>query len=67
MKLADLAEWYALGGKCAACTHKGWIDRWELARRYGKKTIIVTLMPRLRCTACGNKHGNTLQTGRAKR
>lgn len=67
MTLADLAEWYVLGGLCSKCAHKGWIDRWEVARRHGKRTIIVTLMPKLRCTACGNKRGNTLQTGRIKR
>lgn len=67
MTLAELAEWYVLGGKCSACSHQGWIDRWECARRFGRRAIIVALMPRLRCTACGNRRGNTMVTGKINR
>lgn len=67
MTLGQLAEWYVLGGMCSRCSHKGWIDRWEVARRFGKSIIIVSLMPRLRCTGCGNKQGNTLTSAKLKR
>jgi len=67
MTLAQLEEWYALGGKCAACAHKGFVDRWLVARRFGKSAMIAALMPRLRCTACGNRGTNTWITGRIKR
>ncbi len=33
----------------------------------GKRVIIVTLMPKLRCTTCGNTRGNTLKLGKIKR
>lgn len=65
--LAQLEEWYALGGKCSKCAHKGWVDRKELARRFGKRAVIAALMPKLRCTTCGNKGNNTWVTGKLQR
>ncbi|MEY9198476.1 hypothetical protein ABIA16_003592 [Sinorhizobium fredii] len=67
MTLSDLEEWYVLGGQCSKCQHKGWIDRWDVARRFGKRIYIMMIAPKLRCTVCGNKRGNSLQTGRLKR
>ena len=67
MTLSQLEEWYVLGGKCAACMHQGFVDRWELARRFGKHAVIAALMPRLRCTACGNRGNNTWVTGNMRR
>ena len=55
----SLPQWYELGGHCSNCEREGWIDRWELARRYGEETKIADLRPALRCMKCGNKGGNT--------
>lgn len=63
----QLEQWYLLAGCCAMCSHTGWLDRWELSRRYGKRTPIVTLFPRLRCTKCNNRIGNRMKLGRMKR
>jgi len=67
MRLCDLEEWYALGGRCSKCQHKGWLDRYEIVRRFGSKVLLVSLMPKLRCTACHNGRGNFLQAGKIKR
>lgn len=67
MTLAQLEEWYVLGGKCARCAHKGFVDRWEIARHFGRNAVIAALMPRLRCTSCGNKGNNTWVTGKMRR
>ncbi len=56
-----------LAGSCSKCNHFGWLDRWKIGRTFGKQVIIVTLMPKLRCTSCGNKLRNTLKLGKVKR
>jgi hypothetical protein len=63
LALDRLEQWYLLGGNCQKCRHVGWHDRWDIGRR----VVIVTLMPRLRCTACGNKRGNSLKIGKIQR
>jgi hypothetical protein len=67
LTLDKLEQWYLLGGSCQKCHHVGWLDRWDIGRRFGKRVIIVTLMPKLRCTTCGNTRGNTLKLGKIKR
>lgn len=67
MTLAQLEEWYVLGGRCAVCRREGFVDRWELARRFGKHSVIASLMPRLRCTVCNNRGNNTWITGKIRR
>lgn len=67
MTLAQLEEWYVLGGKCARCAHKGLVYRWEVARRFGRNSLIAALAPRLRCTSCGNKGNNTWVTRKLRR
>jgi len=54
----DIPDWYELGARCFKCKHVGGLDRWELAWRYGKRRMIITLEPKLRCTACGNREAN---------
>ena len=54
----DIPDWYAVGARCYRCKRAGLLDRWELARKYGKKRMIITLEPLLRCTRCGNKEAN---------
>lgn len=54
-----LPQWYELGGHCSQCEREGWVDRWELERRFGDATRIADLRPALRCMKCGNKGSNT--------
>lgn len=56
--LQDVPQWYELGGRCSICPHAALLDRWEIARRYGRKRFIITLEPKLRCTRCGNREAN---------
>ncbi len=41
----DIPDWYAVGARCYRCKRAGLLDRWELARKYGKKRMIITLEP----------------------
>lgn len=54
----NLAQWYELGGRCVHCEREGWIDRWQLAKRYGAGRYIRQLEPLLRCKGCGNTKTN---------
>ncbi|MGN8152552.1 hypothetical protein ACTJK5_09785 [Agrobacterium sp. 22094] len=65
--LGQLEEWYVLGGRCARCRHKGLFDRWEQARRLGKRVYLTTLESKLVCTGCQNRIGNKLTIARLRR
>lgn len=54
----NLIEWYELGGRCSKCERDGWVDRWELGRRFGEHTYIHQRESLLRCKGCGNKGTN---------
>lgn len=54
-RLNDLAEYLQLGAKCRECRHTVPMNRHDLAARYGKHEVIVSLKPKLICTACGQK------------
>lgn len=56
--LGGLAQWYELIAHCPACEHAGAIDRYALARRFGKSMCLAGLGERLRCAKCSNKKGN---------
>jgi len=63
----DIPEWHALGGHCARCERTGWINRWEVSRKWGKHTFLGSLAGRLRCLGCGNKDGNKWILGKLPR
>jgi hypothetical protein len=65
--LGTLEQWYVLGGRCAKCGHKGWIDRWEEQRKRGKGVYVASLAAFLKCTGCQNRNGNSLTLGKLKR
>ncbi len=52
-----LRQWQRLGGLCASCAHEGWLDRYQLERRYGAVRLSA-LQPLLRCTRCQSKGRN---------
>lgn len=60
--LGDVREWELLGGKCAACAHEGWIDKYELKRRRGRTSLLL-LQPLLRCSQCKHKGDNSFILG----
>ncbi|OLP44756.1 hypothetical protein BJF95_09770 [Rhizobium oryziradicis] len=65
--LADLPQWYVIGGKCGRCGNVSLLDRWELERKLGKFRSIISMEPLLRCSRCGNNQNNSFVLGRAKR
>nr|WP_246663804.1 hypothetical protein [Sinorhizobium sp. LM21] len=60
-------EYVELGGRCSKCEREGWVDRWELQRRFGVRTYINQIRPLLRCRKCGNKGSNNWILRRAPR
>ncbi|MBB1251657.1 hypothetical protein [Rhizobium sp. G21] len=58
----SLRQWQRLGGLCCRCAHEGWLDRYDLERRYGAVQLI-RLQPLLRCTRCQSKGGNRFIIG----
>jgi hypothetical protein len=65
--LGALPQWYVLGGHCSNCERDGWVDRWDLERRFGRDSYIHQLRAKLRCMGCGNKGSNTWITAKAGR
>lgn len=66
ISLDDLQQFVALGAVCRRCEREGWIDRYEVRRKWGN-AILGSLQPRLRCLGCGNKDGNRWIEGRLPR
>lgn len=54
----DIPDWYHVGARCRQCRHAGLLDRWELAWRYGRQRMLITLEAKLRCTKCENRTAN---------
>lgn len=63
----ELAEWEIIGARCADCGYTNWLDRWQLAKKYGAETPIAVLRPHLVCSKCGNREGNGLRIGAINR
>lgn len=53
-----LEQWYDLGARCGRCEREGWLDRWELSRKWSPGAVFLSLVPRLRCLKCGSRQGN---------
>lgn len=64
--LDDLQEFVALGIVCRRCEREGWIDRYEVRRKWGN-AILSSLQSRLRCLGCGNREVNRWIEGRLPR
>lgn len=63
----DIPEWHALGGHCGKCERSGWINRWEVSRKWGERAYLGPLTSRLRCLGCGNRDGNKWILGKLPR
>jgi hypothetical protein len=63
----DVPEYQAIGVSCPKCEREAWLDRWDLARRYGKGAYLGSLTSRLRCRSCNNKLGNKWILGQLPR
>jgi hypothetical protein len=58
----SLRQWQRLGGLCSHCAHEGWLDRYDLERRYGAVQL-ADLQPLLLCTRCQSKGENRFIIG----
>ncbi|AYG76796.1 hypothetical protein QDY28_25130 [Rhizobium sp. BR 362] len=63
---ANLPEWNTLAIRCRSCDRVAPVDRWEIARKHGKQTVIANLLPKLRCE-CGVKGDCEWKSGRLPR
>lgn len=59
----DIEGFRAVGGHCSKCERVGWLNRYEVARKWGRTTYLKALMPHLRCMACGNRDHNSFVIG----
>lgn len=59
----DVEAFHAVGGYCSQCERVGWLNRWEVARKWGRTTYLKALMPHLKCMGCGNKERNSFVLG----
>lgn len=65
----QLEQWYVLGVRCGRCGRYAVLDRYGLAKKWGKSTVISSLANRLRCQSaeCDNRYGNTFWLGKLPR
>lgn len=68
IRLEDVSLDLILSGQCQRCRHLGDIDRGSVFARWGRRSFMVDLDKRLRCTSCRSRGYNTLVvTGRLER
>ena len=59
LTLVRLRDWHVLEATCWHCRHVGTVHPRWLRRRYPENVLLRDLMPRLVCSACGNRENNT--------
>jgi hypothetical protein len=67
IRLDDLRAWHVIIATCAACRKRTYIDARLLQHGRPPYTRLVDLERKLRCSSCGNRHGNTLSVSMAPR
>ncbi|OWV92772.1 hypothetical protein ATY81_16610 [Rhizobium sp. R72] len=65
--LGSLPEMFVLVAACPACHKRAPIDRWDLGRQLGKRSILANVAKMLKCSRCGNRAGNRLLLGKLPR
>lgn len=60
IRLRDLREWHRVTARCLQCSHAVEFGGDFLAWERPPTTFLTELEPKLRCTRCGNRQGNTL-------
>jgi hypothetical protein len=67
IRLEDLRAWHVIIATCAACRNRAHIDVRLLQHGRPPYTKLLDLERTLRCSICGNRHGNTLSVSMAPR
>lgn len=67
LRLEDMGRWHRIEALCSNCRNRRTLNQTMLQSRFPGYTRIIDLEKKLRCTACGNRAGNTLQIGRVAR
>ena len=67
LRLEEMGRWHRIEALCSKCRNRQVLKPAMLQGRFPGYTRIIDLEKKLRCTACGNRAGNTLQIGRVAR
>ena len=67
IRLGDLRHWHIVTARCFKCRHESEFTGDFLARERSPHRYLTVLQPKLRCTHCRNRQGNTLSVRRAPR
>jgi hypothetical protein len=67
IRLDDLRAWHVIVATCAVCRKRTHIDARLLQHGRPPYTRLLDLERKLRCSSCGNRHGNTLSVSMAPR
>jgi hypothetical protein len=67
IRLDDLRAWHVVFATCVACGKRTHIGAKLLQHARPPYTRLLDLERKLRCTSCGNSHGNTLSVSMAPR
>lgn len=65
--LDRLPEWYVLLGWCQRCRRYGQVERRAVRRVLGVGALLSDVAPRLVCTVCHQRRGNTLSVRKLPR
>jgi hypothetical protein len=61
IRLRDLRQWHRITARCFQCSHTYEFTADFLAWERSPHSFLTELEPKLRCTRCGNRKGNTLE------
>ena len=67
IRLDDLRHWHIVTARCFKCSHETEFTGDFIAWERPPHTFLMGLEPKLRCTRCGNRVGNTLSVRMAAR
>ena len=67
IRLGDLRAWHRITARCLRCGHTHAFPADFLAWERPAHARLTELEPKLRCTRCGNRAGNTLSVTRVER
>ena len=67
IQLGDLRRWHIVTARCLRCRHEAEFTGDFIAWERPAHSRLTDLEPKLRCTRCQNRVGNTLSVRRAER
>jgi len=47
-----IPDWWVLGAICRACRSYGRVDRYDIQRKHGRRSLVSVVGENLKCTGC---------------